>query len=83
MNILEMKQLAAELLKLSDGEVEQYSGVIKELDALYVSVPIKGGASLIVGRDGKVLYASSAISYVKHIEAYKSGKRTPLESFKR
>lgn len=83
MNILEMKQLAAELLQLSISEVEQYSGIIKELEALYVSVPVKGGASLIVGNDGRVLYASSAVSYAKHIEAYKSGKRTPFESFKR
>ncbi len=73
--------LAAKLLNLTTDEVQANSDIIPELSALYVSIPIKSGESLIVGNDGQVLYADSSIGYTKHLEAYKEGKRTPIESF--
>ena len=46
-----------------------------------MSVPEKGGASLIIGSDGSVLYADSSIGYSRHVEAFKEGKRTPIDAF--
>ena len=73
--------LAAKLLNLTSEEVQANSDIIPELSALYVSIPIKSGESLIVGNDGQVLYADSSVGYTKHLEAYKEGKRTPIVSF--
>lgn len=76
MNKNEQIQLIARLLKIDTKEVEQYSDVIEELNALYFSVPEKGGHSFIVGDDGSFLYADSSIDFVKHLEMFKAGKRT-------
>lgn len=73
--------LAAKLLNLTTDEIQANSDIIPELAALYVSIPIKSGYSLIVGNDGEVLYADSTVGYTKHLKAYKEGKRTPIESF--
>lgn len=77
----EQIEFAAKLLQLSNAEVEEYGGVIEDISALYVSVPEKGGASIIVGNDGTVLYADSSIGYSRHLQEYKNGRRTPLEDF--
>ena len=81
MKIDAMCALAAKLLKLDIKEIENNSAYDKSVEALYVSVPIKGGASLLVGKDGTVLYADSSISYEEHIKEFSAGKRTPLEDF--
>ncbi len=82
MSIQEKCKLAADLLKIDIKEIEEYSGIIEEISALYVSIPVKGGDSLIVGDDGSVLYACSAVDYDRHLEAFKAGKRTPIEAFR-
>ena len=79
----EQYQLAAKLLQIDLKKVEDYGGMIDDLSALDVSVPEKGGDSLIVGIDGGVLYANSSIGYSRHVEAFKKGNRTPLEAFER
>ena len=81
MKIDAMCTLAAKLLKLDIKEIENISAYDKSVGALYVSVPVKGGSSLLVGEDGTVLYADSSISYEEHIKEFSSGKRTPLEDF--
>lgn len=81
MSIKEKCQLAATLLQMDIQDIEENCGVIDELSALYVSVPVKGGASLIVGKDGSVLYADSSVGYSRHLEAFKEGKRTPIDAF--
>ena len=74
-------KIASKLLKISIEEATEYCHTIDELDALYFSVPIKGGGSLIVDKNNEVLYANSSISYKDHINAYKEGIRTPQEAF--
>ncbi len=59
------------LLNLTPDEVQANSDIIPELFALYVSISIKSGDSLIVGNDGQVLYADSSVGYTKHLETYK------------
>jgi len=81
LNKQEQVTLAAKLLNLTLDEIQSNSDIISELSALYVSIPTKGGDSLIVGNDGQVLYADSSVGYTKHLESYKEGKRTPIESF--
>lgn len=72
---------AAKLLKITVDEASKYCHEIVGLNALYFSVPVKGGDSLIIDENNDVLYANSSISYEEHIQAYKSGKRTPIEAF--
>ena len=73
--------LAAKLLKLTTAEVQEYSGIIQSSGALYISVPLKGGDSLIVGKDGTVLYANSSVDYDIHVNEFEKGRRTPMEEF--
>lgn len=74
--------LAAELLELSEDDAAKYSHVIDGVDALYFSVPQKGGDSLIVSASGEVLYADSSIGYDEHLNEFLKGTRTPIEAFK-
>ena len=54
----------------------------KTQDSLvYVSIPEKGGESIIIGKDGDVLYADSSVGYTRHLEEYKKGTRTPIDAF--
>jgi len=74
-------ELASRLLKLTVEEVNQDSVIIDSNGALYYSKPVKGGNSLIVGKDGSVLYANSSINYDEHMREFENGRRTPLEAF--
>lgn len=73
--------LAAKLLNITFNEAKEYSHEIDDIDAMYFSVPIKGGDSLIVSYSGEVLYANSSISYDEHLNEFCKGTRTPLEAF--
>ena len=81
MEIKELVALGAKLLKLSVEEAEQYSEYFAEEKALYMSVPVKGGASLLVAEDGSVLYANSSVNLNVHLREFRAGRRTPLEAF--
>jgi hypothetical protein len=74
--------LAARLLRRSIEEIKDNSVVIKINGALYVSFPVRGGVSLIVGHDGTVLFADSSIDGNQHFQEFEKGRRTPLDSFK-
>ena len=81
MNIIEQKSLAARLLKLTEMEVEENSGFVDDVEALFVSVPTKDGKSILVGNDGTVLFGNSAWSFSMLLKAFKNGERTPLDFF--
>lgn len=74
-------ELASKLLQISVEEVSQCSGIIEEHNLFYVSIPTKGGSSLIIDENNEVLYADSSIGYTKHLEEYLKGTRTPMELF--
>ena len=76
MTLEEQMRLAAKLMKLSMEQVKEYSGVIPGCTALYLSVPEKGGGSLIVAADGTVLYAGSSIGFEEHYRTFQKGMRT-------
>ncbi|MBQ6836359.1 MAG: hypothetical protein IJM96_01195 [Clostridia bacterium] len=77
----EQAQLVSKLLRITEEEAVKYSHEVEGVDAVYISIPEKGGASMLVSPDLEVLYAISSVSFDKHLEAYKSGMRTPLEAF--
>jgi len=77
----EQAQLVSKLLRITEEEAVKYSHEVEGVDAVYISIPEKGGASMLVSPDLEVLYAISSVSFDKHLEAYKSGMRTPIEAF--
>lgn len=81
MNKEEMIELAAKLLIITIDDARRYGEYLPEEDALYISVPVKGGASLLVARDGTVLYANSSVHYDIHLREFRNGRRTPIDAF--
>lgn len=79
MTKIEKIKLAAKLLNVPVNALTDCCGEIAEADAMYFSVPEKGGGSLIIGNDGGILYADSSVGYKRHLEAYLKGIRTPLD----
>ena len=77
----EQMRLAAKLMKLSVEQVQEYGGTIPGSGAYYLSVPQRGGGSLIVAPDGTVLYAGSAIGFDEHYRKFQNGERTDLSFF--
>jgi hypothetical protein len=84
----EQIELAAKLLSLPVKMIEGNCSIIEENGALYFSqafdesgARIRGGDSIIIDKDGTVLYANSSIGYTEHLREFKNGRRTPLESF--
>ncbi|MBE6988488.1 MAG: hypothetical protein E7432_06930 [Ruminococcaceae bacterium] len=77
----EQAQLVSKLLRITEEEAVKYSHEVEGVDAVYISIPEKGGASMLVSPDLEVLYAISSVSFDKHLEAYKLGMRTPIEAF--
>lgn len=73
--------LASKLLNISVDEAKEYAHEIDGVDAVYFSVPVKGGDSLIVSFTGEVLYANSSVGYDEHLNEFVKGTRTPLEAF--
>lgn len=81
MNKAQQIEFAAKLLNISVDEATEYHSYIEECSLVYVSIPEKGGESIIVGKDGDVLYADSSVGYTRHLEEYKKGTRTPIDAF--
>ena len=74
-------KLSSKLLNISYEFAEKHYRIIENSDAIYVYNPEKGGDSIIVGKDGQVLYFDSSIGFDEAMEAYNNGIRTPLELF--
>jgi hypothetical protein len=74
-------EIASKILKITEQEILEYSFEIENTDAIYISVPVKGGDSLIISADGEVLYANSSVSFDEHVSEFLAGRRTPLEAF--
>lgn len=70
-----MIEIAANALKTSKEEVVKHYREIPEISAAYFWDEKRGGVSVIVGEDGSRLGATSAVSYEKHLAAFKAGKR--------
>jgi len=67
--------LAAEVLHISIDEAREHSKLIPEIDAMYYWNPSRSGGGVIIDAQGEKLAASSAVSFEKHLQAYKDGRR--------
>ncbi len=67
--------VAAQTMKVSTEEALKHYKQIPGLNAYYFWNPIRGGIAVIVDEEGERLGATSAISFEKHLEAFKAGKR--------
>lgn len=68
-------EIAENTIKLSREELLAHYKELPEIDGYYFWDPKRGGLSVIVGKDGSRLGATSAVSFQKHLEAYISGRR--------
>lgn len=71
----EILLIAAQTMKVSTDEALKHCKPIPELNAYYFWNPIRGGIAVIIDEEGGRLGATSAISFEKHVEAFKSGRR--------
>ena len=81
-NIKALK-VVSEFLKLPLNDIKEYTHKIKnEPTLLYISIPVKGGESLIIDKNTlEFLYANSSVSFERHLEEYKKGTRNKKEDF--
>jgi len=77
----QLVERAVELLGTSRRQVGDNVLLLPEDDAVYVWTPGRGGSSIIVAADGSVLFATSAIDFDAHLDAFRGGRRTPPEAF--
>ena len=69
-------ELASTLLRLPVDQVLAYSREIPDIDAFFYWQPVRGGAQLIVGRDGTVLFGVSALNLDEMVVRFAAGHRT-------
>lgn len=67
--------LASKLLGITPEEAQKYSKDIPELCAFYFWKPTRGGGAVIINTKGEKLAAGSAISFEKHVKAFRDGRR--------
>lgn len=70
-----MLELAASAIGAAIETVKDNCKRVDELDAWYFWSPERGGKAVIVDASGEKLAATSAISFEKHIEEFKNGRR--------
>ncbi len=68
-------KIAEEVIKIPREECLQHYKELPEIGAFYFWNPIRGGLSVIIDKDGTKLVATSAVSFEKHVDVFKSGKR--------
>jgi hypothetical protein len=74
-------ELASRLLRYPVEEAFEYSREIPEIDAFFYWRPARGGGKILIGRDGSVLFAISAITIDDMIPTFRSGRRTDISLF--
>ena len=75
--------VAAALLRVDVDELYAHSIEVPEIDAFFYWQPIRGGAHLLVARDGSVLFAISSLALADMIEPFRNGRRTDPALFDR
>ncbi len=71
----DINNIAATSLKIPVEEVVKNSKPIPEINATYFWEPVRGGKAVIIDSNGEKLIADSSISFDKHLEEFKNGKR--------
>lgn len=75
------QQIALSYLTRLSADMPIDHRFLVELDAFRFSQSVRGGASIIVARDGSFLFAHSSVPPTKHQEAFAEGRRTSPEVF--
>lgn len=68
-------QIAANVLKISEEQVEMNYKEIPNSNAFYFWNPVRGGLSVIINSNYEKLAASSAVDFNRHFAAFNEGKR--------
>jgi len=68
-------KMAAEILHITEEDVRKNSKAIPELDASYFWKPARGGMAVIINSSGEKLIAGSSVSFDKHVQAFREGRR--------
>ena len=68
-------KIAAEHMKVTAEIAEKHYKEIHEINAYYFWNPARGGISVIVNSEGEVLGATSSVSFDRHLEEFKKGRR--------
>lgn len=68
-------EIAAQVLKISPEEAEKHCKPLPQDNAYYLWNPARGGTAVIISEDGGKLGATSAVSFDRHLAAFRSGKR--------
>ncbi len=68
-------KIASEILNIALDETEKNCKEIPEINAYYFWNPTRGGISIIINELGEKLGATSGVSYEKHLQAFRDGKR--------
>ncbi len=75
MNREEAIIMAAEALNTNVDEIKDNVKEVPEIGGFYFWQNIRGGNSVIIDSAGERLRATSAVSFERHLEAFKNGKR--------
>lgn len=60
---------------MSVEDVKKYSKEVPEIDGYYFWQPVRGGIAVLINKNREKLGATSSVSFDKHLEAFKEGKR--------
>jgi len=77
------QQIALRYLSCVNADLPVEHRFLDDADAYRFFQPVRGGASIIVARDGTFLFANSSVPPAKHEEAFVAGRRTAPEVFER
>jgi len=72
----EAREVAVEYLAVLDAEAPVRHLYFESVDAFMFFQPMRGGGSVLVGRDGSFLFADSSVLPSEHEEAFRNGERT-------
>lgn len=67
-----------DVMEILDIDIETFKKCrkkINEIDAWYIWNPARGGKSVIIDSRGEKLVANSSVSFNKHLQDFKGGKR--------
>lgn len=70
-----MLELAASVIGTTVETVKNNCKCVDELDAWYFWSPERGGKAVIINAAGEKLAATSAVSFEKHVEEFRNGRR--------
>ena len=71
----EIIEIAAKVVKLPEDEVVKHYRELPEINAYYFYNPIRGGIGVIVDENLEKLGATSRVSFERHLQAFKDGRR--------